>query len=104
MTGAAENGATLLDSKKKLISKTYLRNAWYVAAWSDDLADGQLVGRTILKEPIVLYRTADGTPAALQDRCPHRFAALHRGKAVRGDRLQRPYHGLEFGPFGSTLL
>ena len=32
MTGAADNGATLLDSKKKLISKTYLRNAWYVAA------------------------------------------------------------------------
>ena len=28
MTGAAENGAMLLDSKKKLISKTYLHNAW----------------------------------------------------------------------------
>ena len=39
MTGAADNGATLLDSKKKLISKTYLRNAWYVAAWSDDLVE-----------------------------------------------------------------
>ena len=60
MTGAADNGATLLDSKKKLISKTYLRNAWYVAAWSDDLVDGQLLARTIMKEPVVLYRKADG--------------------------------------------
>ena len=64
MTGAAENGAMLLESKKKLISKTYLRNAWYVAAWSDDLVDGQLLGRTIMKEPVVLYRKADGNVAA----------------------------------------
>jgi vanillate O-demethylase monooxygenase subunit len=88
MTGAAENGAMLLESKKKLISKTYLRNAWYVAAWSDDLADGQLLGRTIMKEPVVLYRKADGNVAALQDRCPHRFAPLHMGKIVHGDRVQ----------------
>ena len=29
--------AALVESKKKLVSGTYLRNAWYVAAWSDDL-------------------------------------------------------------------
>ena len=28
--------SALVESKKKLISGTYLRNAWYVAAWSDD--------------------------------------------------------------------
>ena len=71
MTGAAENGATLLESKKKLISKTYLRNAWYVAAWSDDLVDGQLLARTIMKQPVVLYRKADGHVAAILDRCSH---------------------------------
>jgi len=104
MTGAAENGAMLLESKKKLISKTYLRNAWYVAAWSDDLADGQLLGRTIMKEPVVLYRKADGNVAALQDRCPHRFAPLHMGKIVHGDRVQCPYHGLEFDASGACVL
>ena len=81
MTGAAENGAMLLESKKKLTSKTYLRNAWYVAAWSDDLADGQLLGRTIMKEPVVLYRKADGNVAALQG-CPHRFALRKRSSAA----------------------
>src|SRR5262249_62178425 len=74
--------AELRDSKKQMVSGTYLHNAWYVAAWSDDLADGKLLARTIMKEPVVLYRKQDGTPAALHDRCPHRFAPLSMGKIV----------------------
>ncbi|MEX2036914.1 MAG: Rieske 2Fe-2S domain-containing protein, partial [Xanthobacteraceae bacterium] len=68
--------AELVESKKKLASGTYLHNAWYVAAWSDDIAEGQLLGRTILKEPVVIYRMANGKVAALADRCVHRFAPL----------------------------
>src|SRR5260221_11633112 len=94
----------LRESKKKMISGTYLRNAWYVAAWSDDLADGQLLSRTILKEPIVLYRKSDGNVAALEDRCAHRFAPLHMGKIVNGDCVQCPYHGLEFDSSGACVL
>src|ERR1700757_4166889 len=102
MTRAME--LELLDSKKKMVSGTYLRNAWYVAAWSDNLADGQLLSRTILKEPVVLFRKSDGHIAALQDRCPHRFAPLHMGKIVGGDRVQCPYHGLEFDSSGACVL
>src|ERR1700731_4624806 len=90
---ATVRDAELPESKKKMVSGTYLHNAWYVAAWSDDLGDGQLLGRTILKEPVVLYRKSDGHVAALQDRCPHRFAPLHMGKGVNGDRIQCPYPG-----------
>ena len=104
MTRAAELDQALLDSKKKMISGAYLRNAWYVAAWSDDLAEEQLLGRTILKQPVVLYRKADGSVAALEDRCPHRFAPLHMGKVIRGDRVQCPYHGLEFDASGACVL
>jgi len=56
----------LAESKKKLISGTYLRNAWYCAAWSDELGDGGVTGRTILKEPVVLYRQANGEVVALE--------------------------------------
>jgi vanillate O-demethylase monooxygenase subunit len=94
----------LVESKKKMVSGTYLRNAWYVAAWSDDLKDGQLLDRTVLMQPIVLYRKSDGKVAALQDRCPHRFAPLHMGKVIRGDRVQCPYHGLEFDASGACVL
>src|SRR3954471_5129941 len=48
--------AALVESKKKLISGTYMRNAWYVAAWSEAVGDGGVLGLTILKEPVVLYR------------------------------------------------
>ena len=48
--------AALVESKKQLISGTYLRNAWYCAAWSEALGDSGVLGVTILKEPVVLYR------------------------------------------------
>jgi vanillate O-demethylase monooxygenase subunit len=96
--------AELRDSKKQMVSGSYLRNAWYVAAWSDDLAEGTLLARTILNEPVVLYRRADGTPAALHDRCPHRFAPLSMGRIVHGDCIQCPYHGLEFDAAGACVL
>jgi len=104
MTGATEHEAEMLDSRKRMISGTYLRNAWYVAAWSDDLAEGKLLARTLLKEPVVLYRKSDGAVVALGDRCPHRFAPLHMGKIVHGDRVQCPYHGLEFDQTGACVL
>ena len=29
--------------RQEMISGAFLRNAWYVAAWSDEVGDGQLV-------------------------------------------------------------
>jgi vanillate O-demethylase monooxygenase subunit len=104
MSLATDPDVQLFESKKKMVTGTYLRNAWYVASWSDDLGDGQLLARTILKQPVVLYRKSDGSVAALEDRCPHRFAPLHMGKIVRGDRVQCPYHGLEFDGSGACVL
>jgi phenylpropionate dioxygenase-like ring-hydroxylating dioxygenase large terminal subunit len=104
MMRAPADDLEVRESKKQMVSGTYLRNAWYVAAWSDDLADGQLLARTILKEPVVLYRKQDGNVAALQDRCPHRFAPLSMGKIVKGDCVQCPYHGLEFDASGACVL
>jgi vanillate O-demethylase monooxygenase subunit len=96
--------AKLAENKKKLISNTYLRNAWYVAAWSEELTEGALIGRTILQEPIVVFRKANGDVAAIQDRCSHRFAPLSMGKVIGGDRIQCPYHGLEFDGSGACVL
>src|SRR5437868_1009177 len=86
---------------RSLIGGQYLRNAWYAAAWEHELPSDKLLARRILNEPIVLYRTSDGGIAALADRCPHRFAPLHAGKIVDGDRVQCGYHGLEFDKSGA---
>ena len=59
----------------------FLRNSWYVAAWSEDLTDKPL-GKRLLNEPVLLYRSSDGSAVALGGRCPHRFAPLHKGQLM----------------------
>ncbi len=78
----------------------FLQNTWYMAGWADELGpEGAFVHRTIADQPILIYRRTDGSPAALADRCPHRFVPLHMGKQI-GDTVQCGYHGLRFGPDG----
>lgn len=78
---------------------TFLKNLWYVAGWSTDLAPGDRIGRTFLEEPVVLWRGHDGTAYALEDRCAHRAMPLSAG-VVDNDVIRCPYHGLEFGGNG----
>ena len=80
-------------------SRPHPRNQWYVAAFDDEVTDTPLA-RTILGDQIVFYRTDEDEVVALADYCAHRAMALSKGKRVAGDRLQCPYHGLEFGRDG----
>jgi vanillate O-demethylase monooxygenase subunit len=79
----------------------WLRNAWYMAGWSEDIGKGGLA-RRIFDQPIFLYRLKDGTIAAILDRCPHRFAPLSRGSRD-GDAVVCGYHGLTFSPAGKCI-
>lgn len=81
---------------------SFLHNTWYVAAWADEVEDS-LLARTILEEPVVMYRRKDGVAVALKDRCPHRFAPLHLGNLV-GDEIECAYHGLRFDCSGSCTV
>lgn len=72
-----------------------------MAGWSDELGE-QLLSRRMFDQPIVLYRKADGTVAALADRCPHRFAPLSLGTRM-GDSVQCGYHGLAFDSTGQCV-
>jgi vanillate O-demethylase monooxygenase subunit len=78
-----------------------LRNRWYCAALSSEIGSAPL-GRILLNEPVVMYRTADGVAVALEDRCCHRRAPLSRGK-VEGDNLRCGYHGLLYAPGGQVI-
>lgn len=81
-------------------AERFVRNVWYAAMWSTDLAVGALVPRTIVEEPLVFFRRVDGAAVAIGDLCPHRFAPLHRGALLPGDRVRCGYHGLEFDATG----
>jgi len=81
----------------------WLRNAWYVAMWSEQLETRVMTTRRILDEPILLFRDETGAVHALTDRCPHRFAPLHRGRLLDGGRVQCGYHGLVFDGGGRCV-
>ena len=79
----------------------FVRNAWYVAAWDHELSRSML-RRIVLDEPVVLFRTTEGQPVALEDRCCHRQAPLSMGKLV-GNVVTCPYHGLQYDTFGRCI-
>src|SRR3569833_2547425 len=79
----------------------YVRNAWYVAGWSDELEAGKPFPAAILDEPIGIFRSDSGRFVALEDRCVHRLAPLSLGRC-EGERLRCMYHGLLYDTDGAV--
>lgn len=79
----------------------FVKNAWYCAGWDYMVTQGKnsLVARKLAGERVVLYRKPSGEIVAMEDRCPHRQAALSLG-AKEGDSIRCMYHGLKFAPDG----
>jgi phenylpropionate dioxygenase-like ring-hydroxylating dioxygenase large terminal subunit len=86
----------MLVTKQKV-----LRRFWYPVIPVERLADGPKPF-TLLGEPIVLWRDADGRPAAAIDRCCHRTAQLSRGFVENGN-LVCGYHGWAYDRAGAVV-
>ena len=78
----------------------FVRNCWYVAAWDHELAEGAIISRTLLNEPVALWRAPDGALIGMADRCPHRSAPLSLGR-IEGEEVRCMYHGLKFARSGA---
>lgn len=63
----------------------FVKEAWYVAAAASEVCRAPFA-RSVCGEPIVFFRTEDGTPRALADRCIHRRLPLSKGRLVCGYR------------------
>lgn len=83
------------------MGNTYVTQAWYAAASSDEVGRA-LLARTLLDQRLVLYRSSDGAAVALRDRCAHRFAPLSMGRLC-GDAVACPYHGMQYGADGRCV-
>jgi len=77
----------------------FIRNCWYVVAWDHEVPADGLFNRTVIGEPLLLYRRAGGEIVVLEDRCCHRLAPLHKGRK-EGDCVRCGYHGMKFGADG----
>lgn len=80
----------------------FVRNVWYMAAWASEVPAGGMLTRTLLGKPWLLFRSPDGTWAMLEDRCPHRFVPLSRGRFADG-LVSCGYHGLTFDGRGQCV-
>lgn len=79
----------------------FIRNAWYVGAWAKEIGSKPFP-RTILGEPVVFFRGADGVVGALEDRCAHRGLPLRFG-TVSGNHIVCGYHGVTFNCAGRCV-
>lgn len=82
-------------------SRPYPFNQWWIAAYASEVGR-EILGRSILGEQVILYRTEDGEAVALSGICPHRSFPLAQGILV-GDAVQCPYHGFTFDGKGSCI-
>lgn len=83
------------------MSPNYIREAWYPVALTTELAEGRMISREVMDEPIVLFGDGDEV-RALDDVCPHRFAPLSLG-TLEGGIVTCPYHGLRFDGGGRCV-
>lgn len=81
------------------VEQPYPYEQWWVAAYSGEIGR-DLLGRTILGERIILYRSEAGEPVALSGICPHRSYPLEKSRLV-GDAVQCGYHGFTFDSTGA---
>lgn len=80
-------------------STPFIYNMWYLAAFSTEV-NRKLFSRTILGKDLVFYRTLDGTPIAMNNRCGHRSFPLDIS-TLEGDSIVCGYHGLRYDQTGT---
>ena len=75
---------------------------WYVVMDSTQVR-GKPVGVVRMGEKLVFWRDSSGKVNCLRDKCVHRGVQLSKGKVI-GDRIQCPFHGLEYDSSGKVTV
>ncbi len=75
-----------------------LARHWYPIAYSDEVV-GKPLARTLLDQPLIVYRTTGRQIVVARDLCIHRGVPLHLGWQ-EGDELVCAYHGFRYGADG----
>ena len=79
----------------------FIEDEWYVVAFATEVGRS-LLKRTVVGRRLVMFRTGDGVPVALEDRCAHRSYPLSAG-ALDGDTIVCGYHGFRYDQAGDCI-
>jgi phenylpropionate dioxygenase-like ring-hydroxylating dioxygenase large terminal subunit len=85
-----------------MVTPGQLLNPWLIACRSRELRAGQALGVVVENIAIVLFRDAQHTPVALEDRCAHRNAPLSMGRVSSGG-IECAYHGWRYDVRGRVV-
>jgi nitrite reductase/ring-hydroxylating ferredoxin subunit len=69
---------------------------WYPVIWARDLLSNEPTKVTVFDIDYVVAKTTDTEVIALEDRCPHKAAALSEGRITETGNFQCAYHGWAF--------
>lgn len=75
---------------------------WYVVAYSDELAVGQVKNIDYFDTELVMWRGDDGVAHVNAPYCAHMGAHLGHGGTVVGANLQCPFHSWQFDGRGAV--
>ena len=90
-----------MTSPRRAFSSAVPSDCWYALSPSDAVGRDLLAVRTVAG-PVVLYRTADSTVVALEDRCAHRPYPLSAGSLV-GDAVRCGLCGFVYDAGGQCV-
>lgn len=78
---------------KRTALPSMLPTGWFQAAWSADVAIGDVRSMHYFGRDLVLFRELDGRARVLDSHCQHLGASLAHGGCVVSDGIQCPFHG-----------
>ena len=93
-----------VESTNELRSPFPVPFGWFVVAWSNELAVGEVKPLEYWGEQLVVWRAEDGTPSVNDAFCPHLGAHFAFGGSVHGNDLACPFHGWRFNSAGENTL
>jgi len=79
-----------------------LFQCWHPVAYSHEVPMSEPHGTKLLDEALVIWRTEDGTPHAMQDLCIHRGTALSLGW-LKDNCVVCPYHAWQYNSDGACV-
>jgi nitrite reductase/ring-hydroxylating ferredoxin subunit len=69
---------------------------WYPVIWASDLLMKEPTKVTVFDVDYVVAKISETEVIALQDKCPHKAAALSEGRVTQSNNFQCAYHGWAF--------